>query len=90
MPVTLLDIAKSTGSEGLAGLVEEVVPAVPELGLFPIKPIKGIDYKANIRTKLPQGGFRSANEGSTATKSELNFVVTKFPAGRTASTAAFA
>ena len=65
MPNTLLDIAKSSGSDGLAGLVEECAPAVPEIGLIPVKPIKGIDYRANIRVGLPQGSFRSANEGST-------------------------
>lgn len=70
MPMpTMLDIAKSTGSDGIAGLIEEVAPSVPEIDLIPVKPIKGTEYKANIRTRLPQGGFRNANEGIAATKS---------------------
>lgn len=66
---TLLDVAKSTGSDGLAGLIEEVVPSVPEIGLLPIHPIKGITYRASVRTALPIVGFRSANEGSNPVNS---------------------
>lgn len=66
---TLLDIAVSHGSEGLSGLVEEVVKAVPELQLGAARPIKGLQYKQNVRTALPGGSFRNANEGTTPQKS---------------------
>jgi hypothetical protein len=66
---TLLDIAKSRGSDGLVGLVEEVLPALTELRLAPARGIRGINYKQNVRTGLPAGSFRNANEGVTATKS---------------------
>ncbi len=69
MAVTLLDIANSHGSEGLAALVEEVVKAVPEIQMGDARPIKGLSYKQNVRTALPGGSFRNANEGTTPGKS---------------------
>lgn len=69
MPVTLLDIANSQGTDGLAGLIEEVVRAVPEVRLGAARTIKGTQYKANIRTGVPAGGFRAANAGVTPQKS---------------------
>lgn len=71
MPVTLLDVAKATGSDGIAGLVEEVVPAVPEIGLIPTKPHKGTLYTASIRTGIPKGGFRAANQGTVVVNSQF-------------------
>lgn len=66
---TLLDIAKATGDDGIAGLIEEVVKAAPEVRLGASRTIKGIQFKTTIRTALPGGSFRSANEGSAAVKS---------------------
>jgi len=66
---TLLDIAKANGSDPVVGLIEEVVPAVPELGLFEARTIKGLNYKTLVRTALPTVAFRNANEGTAATKS---------------------
>lgn len=66
---TLLDIAQSTGSDGIAGLIEEVIKAVPEVRVGAARTIKGIQYKATVRTGLPGGSFRNANEGSAAVKS---------------------
>jgi hypothetical protein len=66
---TLLDIAKSRGSEGLSALVEEVQIAVPEIRMGAARTIKGIQYKQNVRTELPGGSFRNANEGSQPVKS---------------------
>lgn len=66
---TLLDIAKSQGSEGLAALVEEVQTYSPEVMMGATRPIVGISYKQNVRTNLPQGSFRNANEGTAASKS---------------------
>lgn len=66
---TLLDIVKANGSDPLVGLIEEVVPFVPELKLFGARTIKGINYKTLVRTALPTVGFRNANEGTAAVKS---------------------
>lgn len=68
---TLLDIAKATGSDGIAGLIEEVIVAVPEFRLGASRTIKGTQYKATVRTALPTGGFRGANEGVTPQKSTM-------------------
>jgi hypothetical protein len=66
---TLLDIAKANGSEALNGLIEEVIPAVPELQFFGARPIKGLSFKTLVRTGLPTVGFRNANQGTAAVKS---------------------
>lgn len=66
---TLLDIAKANGSDPVVGLIEEVVPAVPELAMFEARTIKGINYKTLVRTSLPTVAFRNGNEGTAATKS---------------------
>lgn len=66
---TLLDIAKATGTDGIVGLIEEVIVAVPELRLGAARTIKGTQYKASVRTGQPTGAFRGANEGVTPQKS---------------------
>jgi len=66
---TLLDIAKANGSDPVVGLIEEVVPAVPEISLFEARTIKGLNFKTLVRTSLPTVAFRNANEGTAATKS---------------------
>lgn len=71
MPVTLLDVAKATGSDGIAGLIEATAPAVPEIALIPTKPVKGTVYTATIRKNLPTVGFRGVNEGAVASKSQF-------------------
>lgn len=65
----MMDIAKANGSDPVVGLIEEVIPAVPELALFEARTIRGINYKTLVRTSLPSVGFRNANEGTAATKS---------------------
>lgn len=67
--LTLLDIAKKNGSDAVVGLIEEVVPAIPELNLFAARTIKGLNYKTLVRTALPTVAFRNANEGTAAVKS---------------------
>lgn len=66
----LLDIAKASGSDALAGLIDESVKIHPEMTVVPARTIKGIGYKTLVRTALGQttGGFRSANAGVTAVK----------------------
>jgi hypothetical protein len=66
---TLIDIAQSTGSDGIAGLIEEVVKFVPEINAGAARTIKGIQFKTTVRTALPQTGFRAANQGGQAGKS---------------------
>lgn len=66
---TLLDIAKANGSDAAVGLIEEVLPSVPEVRLIPARTIKGLSFKTLVRTALPTAGFRSANEGVAATVS---------------------
>ncbi len=81
---TLLDIAKRNGSDSVVGLIEEVIPAFPEIsgmhaipgkGMVSIpsvgasRTIKGRMYKTLVRTALPTVGFRDANQGVAASKS---------------------
>ncbi|HOG92886.1 MAG TPA: hypothetical protein PLE80_04865 [Opitutaceae bacterium] len=65
MPLTLLDIAKRSGSDEVVGLIEEVLTVAPEFRTIPVRPITGTSYKATFRTGLPGSGFRGANEGVT-------------------------
>jgi len=67
---TLLDIAQATGSDGIAGLIEEVIKFVPEVQMGAARTIKGTQFKTTVRTGLPTGtGFRAANQGATPNKS---------------------
>lgn len=66
---TFLDIAKANGSDAVVGLIEEVVPAVPELAMFEARTIKGLNFKTLVRTSLPTVAFRNGNEGTAAVKS---------------------
>ncbi len=66
---TLLDIVKANGHEGLTGLIEEVVPAIPELERFAARTIKGLNYKTLVRIAVPTVPFRNGNEGAAAVKS---------------------
>lgn len=67
--LTLLDIAKATGSDAEVGLIEEVTTHAPELQTLPARPIKGTSFKTTKRTNYPQGGFRGANQGVSTGKS---------------------
>src|SRR5690606_36023576 len=82
---TLLDIAKRRGNDALVGLIEEVIVAAPEVSGMTAVPgqgwvqipnvgaartIKGRLYQTLVRTALTEVGFRNANEGTTAVKSE--------------------
>lgn len=63
MPLTLLDVAKRSGSDAVVGLIEEVLTVAPEFRTIPTRPIKGTSYRATFRTGLPGSGFRLPNEG---------------------------
>lgn len=67
--LTLLDIAKSNGSDRTIGLIEENLNAAPELEVLPARTIKGTAFKTLVRTGYPSTGFRSANEGVEPKKS---------------------
>ena len=66
---TLLDMVKFQGNDAVVGLIEEVISKVPELALLPARGIPGQSYKTLARVTLPSVGFRSANEGSSESKS---------------------
>lgn len=66
--MTLLDIAKANGSDGLVGLIDETSKAHPEITVAAARTIKGRLYKTLVRTGLPTVSFRDANEGVTASK----------------------
>lgn len=76
---TLVDIAKANGSDAVVGLIEEVIAAYPELSgsymgkqipnVGAARTIKGTQYKTLVRTAVPRGGFRAANQGVTSGKS---------------------
>lgn len=69
--LTLLDIAKLNGADKEVGLIEEVLTSAPEAEAFPFRLITGTSYPTVTRVSLPNVGFRLANEGTTATKSEF-------------------
>ncbi len=78
---TLLDVVKRNSGDAEVGLIEEAMRAVPEVtgfdmeygrqlpGVAQAKPIRGIHYLTKVRTALPTGGFRHANEGVDVKKS---------------------
>lgn len=68
--LNLLDLAKRSGSDAAAGLVEEVLTVAPELSVIPTVPKSGTSYKISRRTSVAQGAFRNANEGTTPSKSK--------------------
>lgn len=69
--LTLLDIAKLNGADKEVGLIEEIATSAPEIETFPFRTITGTSYPTVTRVSLPTVGFRKANEGVTASKSEF-------------------
>jgi len=69
--LTLLDVAKLNGADKMVGLIEEVLTSAPEAQVFPFRTITGTSYPTVTRTAYPGVGFRIANGGVTATKSEF-------------------
>src|ERR1041385_7849255 len=63
--LTMLELAKRSGSDTAVGLVEEVTTHAPEIDVLMGRPIKGTTYKFTARKSLPAGpAFRNVNEGS--------------------------
>ncbi len=67
--LTLLDIAKMNGNDAVVGLIEENLNAAPEAANWPMKTIRGTQYKTLVRLTVPTIGFRKANEGTAGVKS---------------------
>lgn len=67
--LTLLDLAKRSGSDPMVGLIEEVLTVAPELRTIPTVPKAGTSYKITQRTAVGKGSFRHVNEGIAPTKS---------------------
>jgi len=66
---TLLDIVTMNGADGVVGLIEEAHRYHPELEFGAARTIKGTSYKTLVRTAVPVGAFRDANEGAAYVKS---------------------
>jgi hypothetical protein len=73
--LTLLDLAARSGGDVLTGLIEEVTTFAPEFNTIPAFPRAGTSYPIVLRTGLPTGGFRNANEGSATVKSTVKRVI---------------
>lgn len=69
--LTLLDLAKLNGHDPIVGLIEEVATSSPEVTIIPARTIRGTSYKTVTRNSRPSVGFRAANEGTDATKSNF-------------------
>lgn len=67
--ITMLDLAKINDTGGLSSIIEVNQNSAPEAALFPANTITGTSYKALLRSALPTGSFRYANEGTETTKS---------------------
>jgi len=66
--LSLLDIAKMNGSDGLVGLIDEASQHSPEVRLAPARTISGINYKTLTRKTVPSAAFRDAADGTDPVK----------------------
>lgn len=66
---TLLEVIALNGTDDAVGLIEEASKSVPEVALGAARTIKGLNYKARVRTAVPTVGFRQANQGTAVVKS---------------------
>lgn len=67
--LTLLDIAKRSGSDRAIGLIEDVVTFAPEVGVLACRPISGVSFKSTLRTGYPTSAFRTVGDGVVPSKS---------------------
>ncbi len=70
--ITLLDVAKSNGSDAVVGLVEESIAATPEMALFPVRTVEGTGFKTLVRSGLPTVDFIAASQGIPGSKSTFD------------------
>lgn len=66
--LTLLDLAKKTGTDAVVGLIEQNLAAYPEALLFPSRTINGTSFKTLLRKDYPDPEFRLVNEGTETKK----------------------
>jgi len=66
---TLLDVVRLNGADAAVGLIEEASKATPEVALGAARTIAGLNYRANVRTAVPDVGFRDVNEGTAVSGS---------------------
>jgi len=66
---TLLDIAKHVADDAMIPLIEASIQSNPEMRIIPAMDIPGQSFRCLLRTSVPTGGFRNANEGTAAVKS---------------------
>lgn len=67
--LTLLDIAKRSGSDREIGLIEDVTTFAPEMGALAVRPINGVSFKTTLRNAYPSAAFRTVGNGVTPSKS---------------------
>lgn len=67
--LTLLDIAKRTGSDREIGLIEDVITFAPEVAVMAARPIQGVTFKTTLRTNYGTAAFRNVGAGATPVKS---------------------
>lgn len=70
--LTTSDILKINASEELAGLIDETIVSVPELGYFAASPITRNSYKTLTATSMPSVGFRSPGNWRTFADGSLD------------------
>jgi hypothetical protein len=68
---TVLDVITANNTDREVGLIEEVLPAIPEAIYVPARTIKGINYRTLVRKTLPTISFRDINQGAALVKSEF-------------------
>ena len=69
--LSMLEIARLSGSDRDVGLINEVMTVAPELGVFNSKVIPGYRYETSIRTGLPTAAFSAVNAGVVPSKSSF-------------------
>ena len=62
--LTLKDATAARGTDAAVGVVDNIINVAPELGVILGRPISGIEFKALIRTAIPNNAaFRKINSG---------------------------
>lgn len=67
--LTLIDIAKRTGTDEVVGLIEQSLNYAPEVAMFPFRTVNGTAFNTLLRTAFPQGSFTQVGAGVTRGKS---------------------
>lgn len=71
--LTLKDITAWDNTDDVVGLVENIVNVAPELDVVMGRPIKGISYRARIRTAIAaNAAFRKVNSGVSLSASSYD------------------